>query len=361
MREYLKKGLNEGVLWVVFICFGLLSQFVNAATLRNFTPCIPEMGSAFYNLQLENAMKNLKQHWRLYWAGRGDLVHEFYEKKQYLEIIWYINDHVSQTKKDESSLEIRRLSFIARRKIENYLKCGAVVERGPLGGGATISELITLENGLKMVYKPDQRNLSSSPGSEVGAYLVDKLVDFNIVPTTMPRIIGAYRHPGSVQYFISESLGGKNMPFEQRVNKNGSLYMFDYLIKNIDRHKDNFLYHPKLDKLVAIDNSWSLRGDSLFVAMKAYWPHWGPVKGVDKRKEFEKKLFFPKWGIPPSYLYHNLKSLKDSELVAALKKVISPNGLRKLLKRKKIVLKSIEKAYEMYGTPSLLTNIPNRG
>lgn len=108
---------------------------------------------------------------------------------------------------------------------------------------------------------------------ERAAYLVDRFLDFNLVPPTVIREIDG--QIGSFQQFIPDTvLGGKAIKsklmeesYQQQLKR---MWVFDYIIHNSDRHDENFLLHEPLDesdeagkKIHAIDNGLSFSPDRL--------------------------------------------------------------------------------------------------
>ena len=206
----------------------------------------------------------------------------------------------------------------------------AVHEETYLPGGATDSRRVRfVELELEGVFKPRQNNLSASVGSEVGTYRLDRLLALNMVPLTVRRSIFPRGEIGSLQYFIKNTIGGNKLAPAEQV-KSAEMLLLDYFVKNIDRDPKNYLWHPGLRKLIAIDNGWCLRGNNPFALIKARF--------VDKRSSQEKKLVFGEGRQPSWALLHRLHDLTETEIRAALEEVVSERAILKLIKRKSKVL-----------------------
>ena len=101
------------------------------------------------------------------------------------------------------------------------------------------------------------KKFGSNYRAEVLAYEFDQLIGFDQVPITVAREIDGKK--GSMQLFTKSLADNPNGP-----KPNRAMYMkeldkqslFDYLISNSDRHKDNILYLEN-GKVVSIDNGIS--------------------------------------------------------------------------------------------------------
>lgn len=235
--------------------------------------------------------------------------------------------------------------FQIQKKLEDalwrYLKKGTVTQIQPLGGGATTTRLAIYGNGperayrIQAVYKPAQSNLSSNPRSEEGCSVLDRLLGTNLVPMTIQRDLDRSGSKGSVQYFIKDTVSIAMLPAEQR-NKSVEMLMFDFWTKNIDRHHENYLWHPVLGKMIGIDNGWALRGGHFFASIKGHF--------VDKRTQDEKNMVFPAGGHSENFWYNRLKQLDDDLVRSSLKGIVCNASIELLLGRKKEVLTALKKS-----------------
>jgi hypothetical protein len=164
-----------------------------------------------------------------------------------------------------------------------WLKSSAVKGMENLGGGVNGSYIITHENGLKSVFKPDKLEAGNlkkwAKGSlykrEQLAYKIDALVEGNMVPPTMAitvketetlsRQINAYHSKmfgkGSAQAFrkdatVAASANNALLDSVPKASKQ-KMGLFDYIGGNSDRHHGNWMIinsGAKKGNLVAIDN-----------------------------------------------------------------------------------------------------------
>lgn len=258
------------------------------------------------------------------------LIFHYLEEYKLQEAIWLISACGYETV--QKQLE---------KVLWSYLKKGTVIRIQPLGGGATTTRLAVFGNGtepshqIKAVYKPAQSNLSSNPRSEEGCSVLDRLLGTNLVPMTIQRDLDRSGSKGSVQYFVRDTTPIASLPPEQRT-KSPEMLIFDFWTKNIDRHHENYLWHPVLKKMIGIDNGWALRGGHFFASIKGHF--------VDKRSQDEKNMKFPSGVHPDKSWYDKLKRLDDDQIRSALKGIVCDASIELLLGRKKGVLTALKKS-----------------
>lgn len=147
----------------------------------------------------------------------------------------------------------------------------------PLGGGVNITTYVKLRDNGADVFKPKNGENKSyhESGSffkrERASYLVDKFLNFNLVPPTVIREIN--EQIGSVQEFIPDAdtfnqITRREEETATRNNELLKLWLFDMLIYNADRHCGNLLY--KEEKIFAIDNGISFSGKSHLHVTKTF-------------------------------------------------------------------------------------------
>ena len=269
------------------------------------------------------------------------LLGKFLKDYRIQESIWLLNRHQKYDVAD-----------LLEYQLKQVLMCAPEAKKEPLGGGATQTWLISFDHGveseqqIRAVYKPHQANLSSHVGSEVATYLVDRFLKTDLVPLTISRNLDGPK-AGSLQYFIKGAvkMSDPSLP-EEHKHKTSRMYLLDFLTKNIDRgdyfsekkikFEYNYLYLPSLNQLIAIDNSWALRGNYFPAKVKGYW--------VDKRHKYEKKYSFPKDQVPDPIIYTRVKNLDEEILHETLDGIISDTAINKILKRQPKVLGAFEKA-----------------
>ncbi len=162
--------------------------------------------------------------------------------------------------------------------------------------GFTESYRVYFPSKESVVYKPESKvNIASGSREEVAAYIVDRMLNLNMVPLTF---LADYKdgQMGSSQYFVEDarvarSVGlytgrePKKLGFPSgRNTKTPIILLFDWLISNRDRNLDNYMF---LDtgKVVFIDHGMTFR--------KSRTPHYVSKDFVKKRlptKELHEKM-----------------------------------------------------------------------
>ncbi len=131
----------------------------------------------------------------------------------------------------------------------------------PLGGGVNEVVFVSLKDDGDGVFKPKQGRDDTDYLNERAAYLVDRFLDFGMVPPTIIRELD--NRVGSVQRFVPDAkigheLTGKEM--DQLIDEDKlKLNILDILIANTDRHDGNFLVKEG-GRIIAIDHGYSFGG-----------------------------------------------------------------------------------------------------
>lgn len=122
---------------------------------------------------------------------------------------------------------------------------------------------------------------------ERAAYLVDRFLDFDLVPPTVIRKLDGQE--GSMQQFVQDA----KMPYQMdrgELLKNETtrdqlmkLWIFDYIVFNSDRHDANLL--AKNDKIYAIDNELTF-GDNYTKHYREFYDEELPKEALDKLENF---------------------------------------------------------------------------
>jgi len=147
----------------------------------------------------------------------------------------------------------------------------------PLGGGANSSELLELENGISVVWKPaagESATLTEHVGGalhkrEAAAYQIDQIVGTNVVPRTALRKYGG--EVGSVQEFIGSAveldMASPAAIASASANSAQRMSLLDVIIGNTDRHSGNVMVAKIGGKqqFVAIDNGFSMQQSAQLV------------------------------------------------------------------------------------------------
>ena len=167
----------------------------------------------------------------------------------YQEAVWEMND---------------KHMFAQSKVVDTFLSWilseGQVREIKHLGmGGASNPYRVALPFGVTGVFKPIKLHPSVNYKSEIAAYKLDRMLEFNLVPMTVKRTIKNMK--GSIQYFVQDSNESIKTHGSTRSN---NLNVFDYLISNMDRNRGNLLV--AWGREVAIDHGLSFRGVNLIGA-----------------------------------------------------------------------------------------------
>lgn len=169
---------------------------------------------------------------------------ELLSQYKYQEAIWFLTEN--NEKDDANRIRSFLTQLLTKGDLLNY--------RRPIKklGGATSPSLYQLPCNVKAVFKPKISHPSSNYRSEVGAYLIDLHLAFNLVPLTVFRTIK--KEKGSFQYFVQDTT--EVLP-DTSYLKSTKLHIFDYIIRNKDRNAGNLLLLGKRE--VAIDHGLCLR------------------------------------------------------------------------------------------------------
>ncbi len=125
-------------------------------------------------------------------------------------------------------------------------------------GGTTESYFVTLENGTKAIFKPNNRHWGTNPRAEIVASELNDFFEFNLVPTTVHREVNG--RFGSLQVLEDSRTNLAKSPLAPiKIEESGKLHLFDFLIDSRDRHGGNSLVGHD-NTIIAIDNSNSFTG-----------------------------------------------------------------------------------------------------
>ncbi len=169
-------------------------------------------------------------------------------------------------------------------EIEKILSEGKIVSIEDVGEGVTKPQKVTIQHGdvqiaglfksestnIKGRGRTDQRRLigvSDRWQYEVAAYRIDKLIGLDLVPVTVARTINGTE--GSLQFWI-EGLVNELKRETKSLSASGwcplgeqwpLMFIFDVLIYNEDRTKQNMAYSGDDWMMFLIDNSRAFRTD----------------------------------------------------------------------------------------------------
>ncbi|MBC7457901.1 MAG: hypothetical protein H7235_06460 [Bdellovibrionaceae bacterium] len=135
----------------------------------------------------------------------------------------------------------------AELAVQKTLESGKMKMTGMVGKGETGAFFVEFENGVEGVWKPSVGKHADGK-AEVAASKIDRYLGADIVPVTVPRSLDGIE--GTVQLKVIDLKEG---PFEDFPY---ALGYFDYLIGNVDRHGNNYLFTVD-GHLTAIDHGKS--------------------------------------------------------------------------------------------------------
>lgn len=204
---------------------------------------------------------------------------------------------------------------------EECLETKEIISIKPLKGGVNQIFFAELQDGPAAIFKPKsgekpklRANIEAGTyyQRERAAYLIDKFLDFNLVPPTVLRQIG--NKIGSLQQFIPETDPNTWEVLHQfktsskLLLETKKLWLLDFIIWNTDRYSDNILL--KNNKIYAIDNGLSFNG-----------------------RDFRPGHEFYNQTIPPELIEKFQKILADWQKA----KTAVPKMLNRLLTKKEII------------------------
>lgn len=166
-------------------------------------------------------------------------------------------------------------------QIEDILANGEIVSMEDVGEGVTKPKKVVLRKDgheVKAIFKTESTpiqgnrrqqqkliNLSDRWEHEVAAYRLDRLIDLDLVPVTVARTIGGAT--GSLSFWIDGLVNEMEREQEQLVATGWCslgeqwqlMFLFDTLVYNEDRTKQNMVYGREDWMMYLIDHSRSFR------------------------------------------------------------------------------------------------------
>ena len=193
-----------------------------------------------------------------------------------------------EIRKKQSETEVKkpkkpeRISARERQEQEQNLQFGEITSIEELEGSSSKVFVIELENGDKAIAKivnlDDEKYAAHktelhAAQSERAAYLVSMILGFNFVPTTVIREKLDHEGTNKELQQIDDELGEDDRIIVQKFAKGKTaaqqsgipvelltdVAVFDYVISNVDRNTDNYLYSK--NQITAIDNELSFGED----------------------------------------------------------------------------------------------------
>ncbi len=199
-------------------------------------------------------------------------IEEYSSGVQYLMNRHLLQEALWLARSEEASEEIqRRIKSELVRTFEgrpvstkNMMEAGGITSKLEFKFDHEIKAIFKHDGGSAMVSEVRPSKMSekefavfaANPRSEVAAYEFDELIGANLVPYTTLKDFGT--SSGSLMYFIRNAIPGTavvSKDFERLTD----LAVEDFIIGNVDRHFNNFLYFSAQDRYVAIDHGLSFR------------------------------------------------------------------------------------------------------
>lgn len=201
--------------------------------------------------------------------------------------------------------------------LKETIEHGEIIHIEKIGTGASGAKLITLDNEVQGVLKTND-SWNADVLNEVGAYHVDKVFGFNMVPLTVTKKIGD--DFASVQLFVRDAKMAGQVEFSSIVKEElGKLDTLDFLLQNTDRQGGNFLV-SKEGKVIAIDHGLTMKfADTM------------PLYEIDDMRAF----FRSQEGIE---LMERLKVIDDDLIIDSLDDFYDSAIIEGLLERKEILI-----------------------
>ncbi len=231
------------------------------------------------------------------------------------------------------------------------LETSEVISNTSVSSGTTGLQLITLKDGTKAIWKPDDLGLEV-PGDmgrlfqdmakrEQAAYIIDKNLDLNMVPVTTVRHLDGKK--GSIQIFVNDL---DKVKFQDDPVQLG---FFDELISNPDRLGKNV--HSLEGKPVNIDHGMAFFSNAketrtfrneLELRLET-------LEKAASKSEQEIAKNSIKYLMPNRESVQKLKSVSTAEWKKELSPLLHSDDLKQFLRRREEILELVEKAEQKAG------------
>ena len=241
-------------------------------------------------------------------------------------------------------------SEMTRAEKEAFLKKAKIVRTKDIGAGISKPLKVYLEkDGIKLnaiyknidnVMKVDARHASETAKQhidsykcELAAYELDKLMDLDILPPIVVRKVNGEK--GSLREWVEDILPryghGQNPPEGAQLGDwLHTVWMFDYLIYNIDRGTHNIMIATDWSPVV-IDNSMSFNTFQKPIRPLYRFPR-GPVA--------------------------KLRTLEDKQLRKAMKKYLKSYQIKALWARIQNLIEIVDDRVATYGEDEVMYQLP---
>jgi hypothetical protein len=240
-----------------------------------------------------------------------------------------------------------------RPEIERLLKTAEIVRASEIGEGVTRPYRLFLKCATGEISGCWKNPKGMSKGYlegwqyEIAAYLMDKLMDLNMIPPTVERKFEG--KDGSFQYWISGGMNdlvrsdeGIEIPKNKILNWNKRKYLaraFDSLIGNEDRTQQNIRYTDDW-RMILIDHSRSFRSSRKYTRNLLYG-----TKGIKEQKLIR---------MLPRAFVETIKSLNYESIKNSIGSYLTEKEIDAILKRKHLLLEEIQKMIDSLGESKFL-------
>lgn len=141
-------------------------------------------------------------------------------------------------------------------KLRNLMQNSKIQSLGAVGEGSTSPQYVQFQDGTLGIWKPfkfinNVNEVMILGSSEMMAYILDRFLGFNRVPTTVIRHLNGQK--GTIQLMVGDLKKTEYQPYDPR-----ELNLFDYLIWNGDRSGENYL-RTSDGRWVAIDHGMAAK------------------------------------------------------------------------------------------------------
>jgi len=242
-----------------------------------------------------------------------------------------------------------------REACEDFLRTAEVVSSEQLGGSEAVTRpwVLTLKKG-DVTHRGLWKNAQGRMGGywegwtyEIAAYLLDKHLGLGMVPPTVERRFHGER--GSCQYWIDDSMSLRDrdekkikMPLAKNFSWNRATYLqrlFDNLIANEDRHKNNVFIAPDW-RMILIDHSRSFRTSGRFVKTLLY-----SAKNPEGPKLMSEL---------PRALVDRVRGLDFAGIKAVVGEYLTDAEIEAVLIRRGLILQEIDRLIKVNGEAKVL-------
>lgn len=246
---------------------------------------------------------------------------------------------------------------LTRDQMEHFLTTAQIVSERAVEKGIAHTFRVTMTDGKYYhdahvqtldMFRPEfrvnnvvEKNFTDSYKYNIAAYRLDKIMDLNMVPVCVPRVV--HGKPAAVDWWVDDVLFDE----EGRREKNAEppdLNMwskqlndvrdFDQLIWNEDRNQGNLLI-DKDWKVWAIDHSRSFR-------------EYPTLRDPKVLRRISNKLL------------QAMKNLDEQTLEANLMPYVSKAAIEALLARRDLLVRFFETEISQKGSDVVLTDLPRR-